>query len=553
MMELDESFSLNDRYLIDEYLKNGTDDFLLFGAGDKTFVVPYKYTIGAKSPEEAIDKCKKALFDFQNEEITKYKNAKEKPKILCIDGVDIVVAKKYAGAYSEEQCIKKFLEKAKAKYDTAINTHRALSLLNMTSKPVDVSGAAIEKNVHNLSIMGEGVLLANSSPELIKICKFIEKAGNKGLEKFKTSTTKLAQALEQMVLKNEFRQLKKYRPKHWKTALLSMAIATAGYQGGKTFVEHFFNNDTNEIQKTKENPYVYTDCFGKEHADTLGNLKLMNRIKPEITALIFSIEGYTENAFLEGGERPTVGSGFTKYIDENGMETSIKMGDTTNPLQNQIQINRYLDLYFCNLLGDNVGKALSKTEILTCIGAGICWGPDGFGKSSFFQSIKDNEHIDVQQRKLTGFRTPIGLIKREYLLAKVLSGEWNVKDLLDMPIYLIKGQGYLHCGIYPPDFHHYLPCKKDKNGNYVLDEHKNEKPLICDDGFCMSFTKDHDKKMLKRIVKQAKKGRASYKTVREMIGDDMCRVIENSNAALGTNLIYDMMLKASLDHKSNSL
>ena len=44
-MELEDIYSENDKYLIEEYLRNGTDDFYLadFGMGEALFVVPYNY------------------------------------------------------------------------------------------------------------------------------------------------------------------------------------------------------------------------------------------------------------------------------------------------------------------------------------------------------------------------------------------------------------------------------------------------------------------------------------------------------------------------------
>jgi len=525
MMELDESFSLNDRYLIDEYLKHGTDDFLLFDVDDKTFVVPYQYTVGSKTPKEAIEKCKKALFDFQNEEIEKYQKARKEPEILHLEDTDIVVPfTRFHHPYACSKLIQQFVEKAEAKYNMVINTHRSLNLMNTGEiTPVDLSAAALEKNVHLLGMLGEGVLLANHSDELLAICNFVEKCGKNTFEKFKTTKEKLSNGLKKMVINNEHNALKRYCPKHWKIALLSTAITMGGIWGTS-----YLNNTHSDDKKEVVQNFSYTDCFGNEHSDQFGNLKLMNQIKPEITALILSIEGFAEDAFLEGGKRPTVGSGFTYHINESGVMTPVKMGHKMNYQDNEEQINRYIDLTFSNLLGDGVGKKLSKNEILACVGAGFCWGKDAFGKSSFFNSVKEGEDISEQQRKLTGFRNPIGLVKREYLLAKVLSGEWTTKDLLDMPIYLIKDKGYLHCGIYTLDLAHCVPCQKDKNGKYITDKSKNKRPIICADGFCKDFTDDSDKSMLNSII-NAPTGKASYKTVRDLLSDDMCVQIENAN------------------------
>ena len=550
-MELDENFSLNDRYLIDEYVKHGTDDFLLTGIGDINFVVPYKYAASSRTPKEAIKKFHEALFDFQKKEIKKYRDAGVEPQTMTVDGIDIVIPK--GSLLSKEQVLQNFVKKAEEKYNMAVNMHRALTMLMAENKLTDFSAAAIERYAHNLNVMGEGVLFNSHADDMLKIYHFIQKAGLKGAKEIKKHAGRFSKRLQKIMDSNEFSSLKKRSPKKWKAALLSVVLATAAYQGGHYIYEQTKETLSQTADKESLKEGVYTDFLNNEHPDSLGNLQRMKTLMPEITALILSIEGYAEDAFLEGGKRPTVGSGFTYHVDENGDMTSVQMGDKTNNEDNATQIKRYLDVHFCKLLGDSCGKQLSEREILACIGAGFCWGTDGFMKSSFFASVLEGEDIKSQQRKLTGFRTPVGLVKREYLLAKMLSGEWNVKDLLDMPIYLIKGKGYLHCGIYPPDFHNYLPCKKDKKGNYILDEHDNELPVIDDDGFCLSFYDDSDKNVLTGIINQAKNGKASYKTVRDFLSEDMCEAIEHKETIEEATASYTDFAMRVFKHQSNSL
>ena len=63
--ELEDVYSENDKYLIREYQKHGTDDFLVAGLGDKTFVVPYKYTVGSHTPKTSISRFMASLLDFE--------------------------------------------------------------------------------------------------------------------------------------------------------------------------------------------------------------------------------------------------------------------------------------------------------------------------------------------------------------------------------------------------------------------------------------------------------------------------------------------------------
>ena len=53
MVELEDVYSENDKYLIGEYQKHGTDDFFLAELGDKVYVVPYAYIAGTRSISEA--------------------------------------------------------------------------------------------------------------------------------------------------------------------------------------------------------------------------------------------------------------------------------------------------------------------------------------------------------------------------------------------------------------------------------------------------------------------------------------------------------------------
>ena len=86
-MELEDIYSENDKYLIEEYLKNGTDDFYVadVGMGEAFFIVPYKYVKESKSGSEAISRFKDDLFSFQDEERKKYARAGKPVKGYRLD------------------------------------------------------------------------------------------------------------------------------------------------------------------------------------------------------------------------------------------------------------------------------------------------------------------------------------------------------------------------------------------------------------------------------------------------------------------------------------
>lgn len=486
--------SAYDKYLIEEYDKFGDGDYLLTDIGDKTYVVPYKYTIDAKDGNEAVERFKTSLLDFQREEIKKYEDHGEIPLIIQINGTDYVVPR----ALSQEKnvCVDDIERDAQTrayiKYNAVIKAHKKLAAANREQQPADFSSASLRKYLYKID------------------------SGKKGNKK------KIVQR-----------------------AKLGLLVAAAAFLGYKV------TNKTTEIIEPmvtvpEDSIPTYTDFKGKTYSDTLGNLKLMEELKPQIMALLVGLEGYADEAFLEGGKNPTVGRGRTVKIEDDGSLTKVCMGDKITPEEDVDCCWRYVQNEFAPILGDSVGKQLLPNEILACIGSGYCWGTDAFSQSSFFKSIKDGEPLAVQQRKLSGFRKPIGLLKRAFMVAQVLGGNWTAKDILDMPIYYMKDfNAYLHCGIYPPNLYNYMPCRKDRKGNYIQDERGNYLPKIREDGFCDNFYNDSSKNILnKKIIDVAKRGRANYKLVRDFMPEDMVDSIEKTDDNLKLDFADNKMFMA---------
>jgi len=505
MQKETENFSYNDKYLIAEYNKYADGDYLLTDVGDKTFVVPYKYTINAKDGREAVKGFKAALLDFLSDDERKIiaENAKDK-----------------------QSQVKEITDKVEVKYNAVINAHRKIK----DGKPADFSAVALEKYTYKLVAQGQGMCVSPNAEEQLKIYYFLNGIADKATHEFKTTAGKLAQSLGKKIIKTECDNLKKYKPKHWKIALLAGALTVSGY--------HIFNGFEKEtasepkIETVADTIPTYTDFMGYVHNDEFGNLKRMDALQPEIMATILAIEGYAEEAFLEGGKNPTKGSGFTVTINEDGSVSPVKMGDKTDQDEDIMNNKRYIEREFISLFSDSVNRPLSDEEIKACICAGYCWGTKAFSKSCFFQSIKDDETIEQKSRKISGFRKQAGLLKRGFLISQVLNGNWSAEDLLDMPVYLIKGKGYVHCSIYTLELRDYLPCQKGKNGKYLKDEKGNDIPIVCDDDFCMDFYNDSDRKVLNKLIKKAQNSGYSYKTVRELMKDDMVDSIVNNEDKL---------------------
>ena len=239
-----------------------------------------------------------------------------------------------------------------------------------------------------------------------------------------------------------------------------------------------------------------------------------------------AVEGFSDKAFPDGGGVPTIGSGTTFYLDENGRETKVKMGDEISADEAMEHKWRYINKYMIETLGDDFGRACTEKEAMAGIGAGFCWGQNAFAKSEFLKSMKKGEDLDEQLRKLSGFRRQKGLLKRSYALACCLSGAWTAKDLLDLPVYEIKGKGYVHCAVYTLDLHEIMPCRSDGKGGYAKDKDGNDVPKVGEDGFCLDFYLDKAQDIKESLIAQAERGKTPYKTVRDLMPEDMLRQLE---------------------------
>lgn len=522
MTNLGGEFSKNDAYLIEEYHKHGSSDYLLTDIGDKTFVVPYKYARCAKTPENAIFLFKRDLLDFEEMEKEKYLKAGDVPLVLnCGNGESHVVPFDIKEKnFSIENFLGYVAEKSLIKYNAVIDAHRKLSALGIEKMPAAFSSAAAAKYLYKIK---------QYNKTLERETLVSEKPARQSV---KDADKKAAKVQERSS------SLRKYLSKKYKTTLVSAAIVGSGALGAGFLMQHgedekhqYFPIENVE----KENSGVYVDYLGKVHADEYGNLARLEALKPEIMAVIYAIEGFAENTFADGHVKnkkikkgtPTVGSGFTVLYDENGKKRRVKEGESVSHEEDIMYNSRYIDMELVPLLGDTVGRELSNEEILCSIGLGYCWGTKGFSNSKFYQALKDNEDVNELGRKISGWRTPCGILKRGYLCEQVLKGNWKAKDLLDLPVYKLKNVGFVHCSIYTLDFHWYMPCKKDKNGNYLKTKNGQEMPVILKDDYCKEFYSDKSKKVLNKLIADAREGNVSYKRVRDFMPEKLLCELQN--------------------------
>ena len=580
MIELEEGFSENDKYLIREYEKHGSDDFLLVDLGEKTYVVPYKYTIGSNTVKTSQQRFLTALLDFEDMEIGKYRRVGQTVMSVDYEGREYIIPFEKKGHFSPQDLARELQQKADTKYNAIINAARTLE---QNGKPVDMldfSSFSADKYAKTLADMNSTILLDEKTPEKLKVLNFLDTVKDKPLQKFHTSKKKIAHSIGKKIVEDEHNASKSFIPRYYKVSALAALVglsATAGFVSSKhnsddsndVKKEHVVNmvpenddwiediehdteyfvtenealSDKNENKKTVEqksapevkhkkspdSPNAYfVNFMGQKHSDTYGNIQLMQDLKPEISALLISVEGFAHGAFRDGGGTPTIGAGTTFYLSEKGNETDVQMGDKTSTWRGMLHKWRYINKYMIKYLGDDFGRSCSPREAMAGVGAGFCWGPSAFATSEFLKSMKNNESLDLQLRKLSGFRKQKGLLKRSYVLACCLSGAWTPKDLLDLPVYKIKDKGYVHCSIYTLDLHEILPCRKDANGKFIKDEDGNDVPQVAKDGYCFGFYLDKAQEIRQKLIDNAKKGRADYKTVRDLLPDDMVKSIENT-------------------------
>ena len=580
MIELEEGFSENDKYLIREYEKHGSDDFLLVDLGEKTYVVPYKYTIGSNSVKTSQQRFLTALLDFEDMEIGKYRRAGQTVMSVDYEGREYIIPFEKKGHFSPQDLARELQQKADTKYNAIINAARTLE---QNGKPVDMldfSSFSADKYAKTLADMNSTILLDEKTPEKLKVLNFLDTVKDKPLQKFHTSKKKIAHSIGKKIVEDEHNASKSFIPRYYKVSALAALVglsATAGFVSSKynsddsndVKKEHVVNMvpenddwiediehdteyfvtenealfDKNENKKTVEqksapevkhkkspdSPNAYfVNFMGQKHSDTYGNIQLMQDLKPEISALLISVEGFAHGAFRDGGGTPTIGAGTTFYLSEKGNETDVQMGDKTSTWRGMLHKWRYINKYMIKYLGDDFGRSCSPREAMAGVGAGFCWGPSAFATSEFLKSMKNNESLDLQLRKLSGFRKQKGLLKRSYVLACCLSGAWTPKDLLDLPVYKIKDKGYVHCSIYTLDLHDILPCRKDANGKFIKDEDGNDVPQVAKDGYCFGFYLDKAQEIRQKLIDNAKKGQLDYKTVRDLLPDDMVKSIENA-------------------------
>ncbi len=543
MIELEESFTANDRYLVEEHLQHGTDDFLLAGVGEATFVVPYRYRKAGLSETDAINLFKQDLLDFQHKEEQKYREAGLTVRTEEHNGERFVVPFSHRKENISAQYLAKYVEQtAQNKYDIIIEAHRDIRSRGYQAGLTNFSMAAANKYLNTI----ERIEQKEKEHQLRKVQQVAAQAPKKKSQTFGISAKEITTKIEQLITKTKDTVRKKKN-----TVGVSLLIGLSAL-GGSTLFNKGCNENTEqtELDSTRVEAYhyaghdgVYVDFMGKEHSDSFGNIQRIMELKPEITAMLVALEGYADNAFKDGVGQETIGSGTTFYLDDNGKEIPVQMGETISSSESMNQKWRFIDCKMLKHLGDKLGRKCSDGELMACIGFGFCIGENALAKSEFYKSIQKNESLTEKSRKLTGFRQQKGVLKRAYILNACLTGKCTAKDLLDMPIYELSDKGYLNCALYRLDLHEILPCEKDKNGKYKKDPRGNDIPIIAEDGFCKYY--NNFRSVYNKMQEKAAHSYENVRYVRDFMSENMIMAI-NENTNNNNNII--MVLNTERDY-----
>lgn len=515
MIEVEDVFSENDKYLIEEYVRSGTDDFLIAGLGDKNFVVPYKYTVGL-TPEQAISNFKEDLLRFQYVEEKKYNDANRTVRRIYRDGDAYVVpfdVNKSLNESDKSQIIERIQKQAENYYNYVITLHRNANQNNKNPEHIDFN-----------------------KKKVVEYKNIVNKKGYKKLGAEKTNEP-LIKKQDKINFK---KKLLKLLNKKYKTLILAGTIAVVGGFSLNNFKSEKTDNApvevvTNNTDTIKAKEYV--DFMGKVHSDKYGNIARLNSLKSDIMVTLAAVEGFADSTYKDGKGVKTIGFGSTFLIDENGKHSNLKTEATISVEDAKVQQWRFIEKNLFTLLGDQVGRSCSDNELIASVGAAYCWGRNAFSESNFYQALKDGESIDNLERKLTGFRKQKGLLKREYLLACCLRGQWTTEDLLDLPIgYSEKHNQYLGCCIYATSFEDIMKCKKGKDGKMV--------PVVDNDDYCTLYT---DQATTDAVLKKMKEwGRDSckkYMTIRDIVYENA----KDSNQKIGGELAFNSMYKKTME------
>ncbi|MBQ2885122.1 MAG: hypothetical protein IJE43_15410 [Alphaproteobacteria bacterium] len=596
-MELEDIYSENDKYLIEEYLQNGTDDFYLadLGNGEAFFVVPYKYVKTSKSSEEAIDRFKTDLLSFQDEESKKYLAVGETVKMFKLDDEYYVIPKKLEGKISPYELKASVIAKANKKYNDVINMYRDLNsfleedvevsfydkdlsvaytkLLVMRAKEQtdeENKWKAIIDKVSDLAELGADKIadIVDRVIETVKdnaprkkefLSKMVEVLGK--------SKNKCEQVRERLsdIAGKEFDKVVEFKDncvnalRRKGTALVLTGALGAVVAGGVVFGDRE-NVDDNGFVTEKTNgvnvldKYMlghvnengdYVDFMGRVHKDTYGNIARINELRPEISAMLIAVEGLAEEAYRDGVGVATIGSGSTTHIDNEGNETKVKMGDEMSKEEAMVNKWKYVEKYLLSFCGDKVGRTISDKEIFCTIGGGFCWGPTKLSSSSMYKAILDNEGEDSVVMKSSGFRVQKGLLKRAYFFANCDQAfKENCSDLLDLPVYLSSSMEYIHSAIYDWELHDFLPCEQYANGKYKK-VGRNDVPMTLPNNkeFCMPYYNDKFGDLLKDLVAKGERSLIPSAKLKDLMPKDMVSHLENK---------YDVSseFKSSIDYYS---
>ena len=179
MIELDDRFTKNDLYLIEDNFKKGNDDFFELFVGDKEFVVPFSCTVGSNTTRQSVARFRNQLFDFEGDDRRKYNEAGRRVRCVEYEGMKFVIPFGYNKEINPEEIAKKAIKRAEVKYNMIINAHRQLSQMGVDVGEITFYDHTAKKYNALLMERNKPALLNDKTPQMLEVLEFLETAKEK--------------------------------------------------------------------------------------------------------------------------------------------------------------------------------------------------------------------------------------------------------------------------------------------------------------------------------------------------------------------------------------
>lgn len=171
----------------------------------------------------------------------------------------------------------------------------------------------------------------------------------------------------------------------------------------------------------------------KNENDPYGNVALFEKKRSKTKFALAIVENYYPFIYSDG-ENWTTGCGLTVLYDKNGVGHSVtKKTKVPNISESDKYVGRYLTFEVLPDVKNLIKVPIDDDLLVTfCVFRYCTGGSYDFRHSNFIKAINSGMSRKEISRRITGFRTPKGILKRMYFFAAILEGKIAFEDLLDL-------------------------------------------------------------------------------------------------------------------------